>query len=347
MSTSRRAWVCARECTRVSVGAWEPRGPPPSPSLPWECRRRRGNAEGRPCALRRRQGRAWGAGVCPLPTPRSAQGGRRVHPQTHQPAAAVTPGRPSCLRGGDTVSPLTAGSGQGWAVRPFPGTLGQAASEAPGAGPGPCFLLLIPCGRRSGTVRQGLGGQLGPLPVSLSRGLLLVFILLAVPTCLAHRLSDSVFTAEETLQVPASASPRDPAGCVVQAGPSVSAWLTRPLRARPVLGHLFRSSSWPHRLSGLRTGLLCGGLASPPPLSRWGVQGPGGKVAGPGSLLGDGLWPRLARNRAGLMGSSVSPTAIVLFSSDPPTLWEGCLGPGLCLASCLSPRATIKVIRFC
>lgn len=213
MSTSRRAWVCARECTRVSVGAWEPRGPPPSPSLPWECRRRRGNAEGRPCALRRRQGRAWGAGVCPLPTPRSAQGGRRVHPQTHQPAAAVTPGRPSCLRGGDTVSPLTAGSGQGWAVRPFPGTLGQAASEAPGAGPGSCFLLLVPCGRRSGTVRQGLGGQLGPLLVSLSRGLLLVFILLAVPTCLAHRLSDSVFTAEETLQVPASASPRDPAGC--------------------------------------------------------------------------------------------------------------------------------------
>lgn len=152
-------------------------------------------------------GAGVGGGRLSTAYPQIRAGGRRVHPQTHQPAAAVTPGRPSCLRGGDTVSPLTAGSGQGWAVRPFPGTLGQAASEAPGAGPGPCFLLLIPCGRRSGTVRQGLGGQLGPLLVSLSRGLLLVFILLAVPTCLAHRLPDSVFTAEETLQVPASASP--------------------------------------------------------------------------------------------------------------------------------------------
>lgn len=30
-----------------------------------------------------------------------------------------------------------------------------------------------------------------------------------------------------------------------------------------------------------------------------------------------------------------------------PVLWEGYLGPGHCLSSCLSPRATVTVIRLC
>lgn len=230
MSTSRRAWVCARECTRVSVGAWEPRGPPPSPSLPWECRRRRGNAEGRPCALRRRQGRAWGAGVCPLPTPRSAQGGRRVHPQTHQPAAAVTPGRPSCLRGGDTVSPLTAGSGQGWAVRPFPGTLGQAASEAPGAGPGPCFLLLVPCGRHSGRSGRAWGGSWGLSPCPCPGGSFSSSS--SLPSRPASPIASPILflLQKKHCRYRPQLPPETPLAAMVQAGPSVSAWLTRPLR---------------------------------------------------------------------------------------------------------------------
>lgn len=236
----------------------------------------------------------------PEEAPGAGVGGGRLstaYPQIRAGGAKGAPSDPSASsscdsrtaelpsRGGHRESPhCRFGAGVGGAAlsgHPGPGGLRGAGSRA-----WPVLPPARPVWAAFGTVRQGLGGQLGPLPVSLSRGLLLVFILLAVPTCLAHRLPDSVFTAEETLQVPASASPRDPAGCVVQAGPSVSAWLTRPLRARPVLGHLFRSSSWTHRLSGLRTGLLCGGLASPPPLSRWGVQGPGGKVAGPGSLLG-------------------------------------------------------------
>lgn len=115
-------------------------------------------------------------------------------------------------RGGHRESPhCRFGAGVGGAAlsgHPGPGGLRGAGSRA-------WFVLppARPVWAAFGTVRQGLGGQLGPLPVSLSRGLLLVFILLAVLTCLAHRLSDSVFTAEETLQVPASASPRDPAGC--------------------------------------------------------------------------------------------------------------------------------------
>lgn len=209
-----------------------------------------------------------------------------MHPQTHQPAAAVTPGRPSCLREGDTVSPLTAGSGQGWAVRPFPGTLGQAASEAPGAGPGPCFLLLIPCGRRSGRSGRAWGGSWGlsscPCPGGSFSSSSSLLSRPASPIA-----SPILFLLQKKhCRYRPQLPPETPLAAMVQAGPSVSAWLTRPLRARPVLGHLFRSSSWPHCLSGLRTGLLCGGLASPPPLSRWGVQGPGGKVAGPGSLLG-------------------------------------------------------------
>lgn len=95
----------------------------------------------------------------------------------------------------------------------------------------------------------------------------------------------------------------------------------------------------PVRLSGLRAGLLCGGLGSPPSFSRGGVQGPRGKVAGPGSPSGSwslhwgkGCGPGL-HERDGALGLPPRP----LFPSQvavPPS------GKGAGVLASVSPAAS-------
>lgn len=272
---------------------------------------------------------------CPPPDPRGW--GRRAQPQTHQPTSSCDSRMPELPSGVGPVGPLTGGLGRECRVCALSGHPGRGGLRGPwsGAGPRPSLSLPRPVWAAFWDGQAGPGWAAGasrcvPLPGAPSD--------LHPPrrpdpprpspprSCFYHKRN----IAGAGLSFPPT--PRWPPWSGLDA--SWGAWLTRPLRARPVPRHLLRSASWPRRLSGLRAGLLCGGL-----FSRGGVQGPRGKVAGPGSPSGSwslhqgkGCGPGL-HERDGALGLPPRP----LFPSQvtvPPS------GKGAGVLASVSPAAS-------
>lgn len=307
MSTSRRA--CVRARVRGSVGA--PGGRHPLPisrgrvAAAMTCR---GHAKGRPCTLRRPQGWAWRPTSvhCPPPDPRGW--GRRAQPQTHQPTSNCDSRMPELPSGVGPVGPLTGGLGRECRVCALSGHPGRGGLRGPwsGAGPRPSLSLPRPVWATFWDGQAGPGWAAGasrcvPLPGAPSG--------LHPPrrpdpprpspprSCFYYKRN----IAGVGLSFPPT--PRWPPWSGLDA--SWGAWLTRPLRARPVPRHLLRSASWPRRLSGLRAGLLCGGHfldeESKAPEVKWPVQG---RPRAPGACIrGRAVAPACTN----VMGPSVSP----------------------------------------